>query len=214
MLSSARLRFGNWPPNTWAVPAALLARALATHQHALLLSQRTFNFNMILVPQEPYRMLARRGFDELLCSPAAGGARVLPVIPQLVMPLRGSLTSGSPEVIQVGPALGCHTIHAVRCSMVLCLKTPGTAERTRRRSCQTAGASGCTPETCWQDCRPARMKPARLYNSPDIVTLLCRCPAGRPAGAGAAGGVLPRGRRRAEALLPPAAAAHRQVGAA
>lgn len=52
--------------------------------------------------QEPYRMLARRGFDELLCSPAAGGARVLPVIPQLVMPLRGSLTSGSPEVIQAG----------------------------------------------------------------------------------------------------------------
>ncbi len=50
-------------------------------------------------------MLARRGFEELLRSPACSGTRVLPVIPQLVLPLRASLTSASPEVIQVGAAL-------------------------------------------------------------------------------------------------------------
>lgn len=52
--------------------------------------------------QEPYCMLARRGFEELLCSPASGGARVLPTTPQLVMPLRSSLKSRSAEVIQAG----------------------------------------------------------------------------------------------------------------
>lgn len=32
--------------------------------------------------QEPYRMLARRGFEELVTSGTCGGARVLPVFPQ------------------------------------------------------------------------------------------------------------------------------------
>lgn len=47
-------------------------------------------------------MLARRGFEDLVGSPAAGSSRVLPVFPQLIMPLRAALKSPSHDVIQAG----------------------------------------------------------------------------------------------------------------
>ena len=45
-------------------------------------------------------MLARQGLDELLVG--AGGERVLPVIPQLIMPLRAALSSRDASIVQAG----------------------------------------------------------------------------------------------------------------
>ena len=50
--------------------------------------------------QEPFRTLARQGLGELLAG--AGGERVLPVIPQLIMPLRAALSSRDADVVQAG----------------------------------------------------------------------------------------------------------------
>lgn len=97
-------------------------------------------------------MLARRGFEELLCSPASGGARVLPTTPQLVMPLRSSLKSRSAEVIQV------RLLWTTVCSSTLLDQTVCTVQHTRRalRSLlETAhrvfvfdGASAAYPRAC------------------------------------------------------------------
>ncbi|PRW57653.1 Parkin coregulated like isoform B [Chlorella sorokiniana] len=58
----------------------------------------------LLETQEPFRMLARSGVQELIAGCAA--ARVLPVIPQLIMGLRAALRSPLAEVVQAG----LHTI--------------------------------------------------------------------------------------------------------
>ena len=48
--------------------------------------------------QDPYRFLAIQGIFELLES---GGARVLPVIPQLIIPIKTALNSRDPEIISI-----------------------------------------------------------------------------------------------------------------
>ncbi|KAL4856071.1 Parkin coregulated [Chlorella vulgaris] len=52
----------------------------------------------LLETQEPYRMLAQRGTQELVAG--AGAERLLPVIPQLVMGLRAALRSPRDDTIQ------------------------------------------------------------------------------------------------------------------
>ena len=47
-------------------------------------------------PQDPYRFLAIKGVEDLL---AAGGARVLPVIPQLIIPIKTALNTRDPAVM-------------------------------------------------------------------------------------------------------------------
>ncbi|EFN57028.1 hypothetical protein CHLNCDRAFT_11055, partial [Chlorella variabilis] len=56
----------------------------------------------LLETQEPFRMLARRGVEEMV--QAAGGDRLLPVIPQLIAGLRAALRSPSEEVVQAALA--------------------------------------------------------------------------------------------------------------
>lgn len=51
-----------------------------------------------LPAQDPYRFLAIKGVEDLL---AAGGERVLPVIPQLVIPLKAALNTRDPAVMCV-----------------------------------------------------------------------------------------------------------------
>ena len=46
--------------------------------------------------QDPYRFLAIKGVEDLL---AAGGVRVLPVVPQLIIPLKTALNTRDPEVM-------------------------------------------------------------------------------------------------------------------
>eukprot|EP00879_Flechtneria_rotunda_P016550 GHRR01017319.1.p1 GENE.GHRR01017319.1~~GHRR01017319.1.p1 ORF type:complete len:333 (+),score=101.06 GHRR01017319.1:882-1880(+) len=48
--------------------------------------------------QDPYRFLAIKGTEDLL---AAGGNRVLPVIPQLIIPIKTALNTRDPAVIAV-----------------------------------------------------------------------------------------------------------------
>ena len=45
---------------------------------------------------EPFKFLARRGCEDLL---AAGGAKILPTIPQLIIPLKKALNTRDPETI-------------------------------------------------------------------------------------------------------------------
>ncbi|KIZ07519.1 putative Parkin coregulated like protein [Monoraphidium neglectum] len=53
-------------------------------------------FDGIREKQDPYRFLAVKGVEDLL---AAGGARVLPVIPQLIIPLKTALNTRDPAVM-------------------------------------------------------------------------------------------------------------------
>jgi hypothetical protein len=48
--------------------------------------------------QDPYRFLAIKGVEDLL---AAGGAKVLPVIPQLIIPVKTALNTRDPAVMCV-----------------------------------------------------------------------------------------------------------------
>ena len=48
--------------------------------------------------QDPYRFLAIQGIFELL---DAGGARVLPVIPQLIIPIKTALNTRDPDIIAI-----------------------------------------------------------------------------------------------------------------
>ena len=48
--------------------------------------------------QDPYRFLAIQGIFELL---EHGGARVLPVIPQLIIPIKTALNTRDPDVISI-----------------------------------------------------------------------------------------------------------------
>ena len=48
--------------------------------------------------QDPYRFLAIKGVEDLL---AAGGAKVLPVIPQLIIPIKTALNTRDPSVMCV-----------------------------------------------------------------------------------------------------------------
>jgi hypothetical protein len=49
--------------------------------------------------QEPFRFLAVKGVEDLLA--AAGAARVLPVVPQLVVPLKTALATRDPDVVRI-----------------------------------------------------------------------------------------------------------------
>lgn len=53
-------------------------------------------FDGIREKQDPYRFLAIKGVEDLL---AAGGARVLPVIPQLIIPIKTALNTRDPAVM-------------------------------------------------------------------------------------------------------------------
>lgn len=55
-------------------------------------------FDGVRERQDPYRFLAVRGAEDLL---AAGGARVLPVVPQLIMPIKTALSTRDPAVMCV-----------------------------------------------------------------------------------------------------------------
>lgn len=46
--------------------------------------------------QDPYRFLAIKGVEDLL---AAGGQKVLPVIPQLIIPIKTALNTRDPAVM-------------------------------------------------------------------------------------------------------------------
>jgi hypothetical protein len=49
-----------------------------------------------MLVQDPYRLLAVKGSEELVQK---GGERVLPVIPQLIMPLKAALKAGDQAVV-------------------------------------------------------------------------------------------------------------------
>lgn len=53
-------------------------------------------FDGLRETEEPYRMLALQGVNELL---AKGGAKILPVIPQLIIPIKTALNTRNPEII-------------------------------------------------------------------------------------------------------------------
>jgi hypothetical protein len=53
-------------------------------------------FDGIREKQDPYRFLAIKGVEDLL---AAGGPRVLPVIPQLIIPIKTALNTRDPAVM-------------------------------------------------------------------------------------------------------------------
>eukprot|EP00775_Hariotina_reticulata_P008813 gene8813-8992_t len=55
-------------------------------------------FDGIRETQDPYRFLAIKGVEDLL---AAGGPRILPVIPQLIIPIKTALNTRDPAVIAV-----------------------------------------------------------------------------------------------------------------
>jgi len=55
-------------------------------------------FEGIREKNDPYRFLAIQGVNDLLDK---GGAKILPVIPQLIIPVKTALNSRDPEVIQV-----------------------------------------------------------------------------------------------------------------
>ena len=47
---------------------------------------------------DPYRFLAVQGVFDML---EAGGAKVLPVIPQLIIPIKTALNTRDPEIIVI-----------------------------------------------------------------------------------------------------------------
>lgn len=53
-------------------------------------------FDGIREKEEPYRFLAIKGVEDLL---AAGGQRILPVIPQLIIPIKTALNTRDPDVM-------------------------------------------------------------------------------------------------------------------
>ena len=53
-------------------------------------------FDGIREKEEPYRFLAVKGVEDLL---AAGGQRILPVIPQLIIPIKTALNTRDPDVM-------------------------------------------------------------------------------------------------------------------
>jgi hypothetical protein len=66
--------------------------------------------------QDPYRFLAVQGVFDLLTH---GQAKVLPVIPQLIIPIKMALNTRDPDVIAT-------TLHVLQ-SLVLCSDTIGEA---------------------------------------------------------------------------------------
>ncbi|XP_063218552.1 parkin coregulated gene protein homolog [Bacillus rossius redtenbacheri] len=53
-------------------------------------------FDGLRETEHPFKFLAQRGIEDML---AHGGARILPVIPQLIIPVKNALNTRSPEVI-------------------------------------------------------------------------------------------------------------------
>lgn len=53
-------------------------------------------FDGIREKEEPYKFLARRGCYDLM---AKGGQKILPVIPQLIIPIKNALNTKDPEVV-------------------------------------------------------------------------------------------------------------------
>ncbi len=52
-------------------------------------------FDGIRETQEPYRFLAVKGVEDML---KAGSSKILPVIPQLIIPIKTALNTRDPEV--------------------------------------------------------------------------------------------------------------------
>lgn len=52
-------------------------------------------FDGIRETQEPYRFLAVKGVEDMLKS---GGSKILPVIPQLIIPIKAALNTRDPQV--------------------------------------------------------------------------------------------------------------------
>jgi hypothetical protein len=73
-------------------------------------------FEGIREKHEPYRFLSVQGTFDML---AKGGAKVLPVIPQLIIPIKTALNTRDPDIIQV-------TLKVLQ-SLVLCSDTIGEA---------------------------------------------------------------------------------------
>jgi len=55
-------------------------------------------FEGIREKQDPYRFLAVQGVFDML---EKGGAKVLPVIPQLIIPIKTALNTRDPEIIAI-----------------------------------------------------------------------------------------------------------------
>jgi len=53
-------------------------------------------FDGLREKQEPYKFFAREGVKDML---AKGGAKILPVVPQLMMPIKHALNTRDPEII-------------------------------------------------------------------------------------------------------------------
>lgn len=53
-------------------------------------------FDGLRETEEPYKMLALQGVNELL---EKGGGKILPVIPQLIIPIKTALNTRNPEII-------------------------------------------------------------------------------------------------------------------
>jgi len=55
-------------------------------------------FEGIREKQDPYRYLSVQGVSDMLKQ---GGAKVLPVIPQLIIPVKTALNTRDPEIIAI-----------------------------------------------------------------------------------------------------------------
>lgn len=73
-------------------------------------------FEGIREKHEPYRFLSVQGTFDML---EKGGAKVLPVIPQLIIPIKTALNTRDPEIIQI-------TLKVLQ-ALVLCSDTIGEA---------------------------------------------------------------------------------------
>ena len=73
-------------------------------------------FHGLRETQEPYKFLARRGVSDLL---EVGGERILPVIPQLIIPIKKALNTRDPDTV-------CCVLHVIQ-QLVLSYEYVGEA---------------------------------------------------------------------------------------
>lgn len=93
-LQETQARWARWAGLVWARGGE--GRVQQPGSALVPNAQSTLPLHSTHSSQEPYRMLARRGVEELVA--AAPPDRLLPVLPQLVMGLRGALKSADPQV--------------------------------------------------------------------------------------------------------------------
>ncbi|PRP82165.1 hypothetical protein PROFUN_10436 [Planoprotostelium fungivorum] len=73
-------------------------------------------FEGLREPKEPHKFLAREGIKDLLSK---GGSKILPVIPQLILPIKMALNTRDPEIV-------CTTLHIIQ-QLVLSAEMIGEA---------------------------------------------------------------------------------------